>query len=383
LKLENEHKRLTTSFCVGQTICMKLKNQRAIAVIVTNDYFHQAMVLGRSIKRFEQESDFFVFVIGYNKNDPDYQQAGITVLDARILNPKEWKSFVFQYDALQVSCALKPLAMLYLLKKYEKVIYLDADMKLFAPLEHGWKTLEEADFSLTPHSYISIKDDEFAPARVTIRLSGLFNAGYVGASRSASDFLHWWWEQTKYNCVIAHARGVFLDQVYLNEAAYKVKRLSVLRDCSYNVACWNLHERALRKSSSRKTPYLINEKPLVCFHFSSYAKLIDVRPPPCGEELFYELYRKYNKEVLHERKNLSASEKSYPFNSFQDGQEISLLWRDWMRRGVPELEAIKDPFLIKRSKREKIEEIMKERPKTYRPKLEREVFLKESSLEAS
>lgn len=359
---------------------MKQKTQRAITVIVTNDYFHQAMLLGRSIKCFEPESDFIVFVVGYDEKDPDYQRAGFTVLDAKVLNEKEWKSFVFQYTGLQVACALKPLALLYLLKQYEKVIYLDADMKLFGPLEHGWKTLEEADLSLTPHSYLPIKDDGLGPARVTMRLAGIFNAGYIGVSRSGSRFLKWWWEQTNYNCVVAHGRGVFLDQIYLNEATYMVQRLAILKDYSYNVACWNLHERALKKTRSKKFSYLVNEKPLVCFHFSSYVELINVRPPPCGEEVFHELYCEYNKEILHEKKNLSASEKQYPFNSFEDGQIISVSWREFVRRGIPELENVQDPFLLDATKRAAIEAIMVKRPGSYQPKVEREFFFMLPSL---
>lgn len=347
---------------------MKTERTQAIVSIVTNDYFHQAIILGRSIKRFEKESDFIVFVIGYDERDLAYQQDDFTTFDAAILISEGWKSFVFQYDGLQASCALKPLAIRHLLQQYEKVIYLDSDIKLFGPLEQGWKLLQEADISLTPHSYTPIKDDEFGPARVTMRLSGLFNAGYIGASQSGSDFLTWWWEQTNYNCIIAHAQGIFLDQVYLNDAAYLVRRFAVLRDESYNVACWNLHERALKKVGKY---YFINEKPLTFFHFSSYAEVIEVRPPPYGKEIFEELYRNYKKEVHREKKN----SKIYPFNHFQDGEEISPLWRDWKRRGIPELEKVKDPFTITRHRREEIEIIMNQREEDYRPKLDREVYV--------
>lgn len=359
---------------------MKAKNKRAVTVVVTNDYFHHAMVLGRSIKHFEAKSDFVVFVLGYDENDPDYYRTGFTVLDAKLLNEKEWKRFVFQYDGLQAVCALKPLALLYLLTQYEKVIYLDADMKLFGPLEHAWKTLERGDLSLTPHSYLPIKDDGLGPARVTMRLAGIFNAGYVGVSRSGSRFLKWWWEQTNYHCVVAHGRGVFLDQTYLNEATYMVEHLVILKDYSYNVACWNLHERGFKKTSSKKFPYLVNEKPLICFHFSSYFKLIKVRPPLCGEEIFYELYDNYNKEVAHEKNKFLSSEKKYPFNEFEDGQMISASWREFIRRGVPELENVQDPFLLTRFKRAAIEAIMVKRPGDYQPKVERENFFMLPSL---
>ncbi len=349
---------------------MKPKNQQAIVAIITNNCFHQAIVLGHSLQQFENKSDFILFVIGYDETNPDYQKAGFTIRDAKTLVSEKWKHFVFQYDALQAACALKPIAMLHLLERYKKVIYLDTDMKFFQSLEEAWQQLDSSDLSLTPHSYTTIKDDGFGPPRVTMRLSGLFNAGYVGATRTGIKFLEWWWDQTKHNCIIVHERGIFLDQAYLNDAAYMVHRLSILRNESYNVACWNLHERALKKEGSR---YLVNGKPLTFFHFSGYAELIEVRPPPSGKEIFEELYRKYKKEVQGEKKKVLL--KEYPFQHFQDGMKISALWRDWMRRGIPELEKEEDPFSIVLSRREEIEIIMKQRAEDYRPKLDREVYM--------
>src|SRR5665647_2454317 len=152
-----------------------MRNTQAIVTIVTNDYFHHAILLGRSVKRFEKETDFVVFVIDYDKKDPDYKASGFTVLDAKILNPEKWQQFVFQYNGLSASCALKPQALNYLLTKYEKVIYLDSDMKMFQALENGWAALNEASLSLTPHNINPIKNDGYEPHYLTIRISGIFN----------------------------------------------------------------------------------------------------------------------------------------------------------------------------------------------------------------
>jgi hypothetical protein len=77
---------------------MKPKSKNAIVTVVMNDYFHQAVVLWKSIKRFEKNSNFILFIIGYDKNNPDYQNASFTVMDAKKLNPKEWHQFIFQYN---------------------------------------------------------------------------------------------------------------------------------------------------------------------------------------------------------------------------------------------------------------------------------------------
>lgn len=353
---------------------MKPKTNRAIVAIVTNDYFYQAMVLWCSVKRFENKSDFIVFVIGYDENDPDYQEAGFTVLDAKLLHPTNWEHFVFQYHPLEVCCALKPQALLYLLAHYPKVIYLDTDMKLFGKMERGWEVLEEADLSLTPHGYTPIPPWGLQPSRFLLKMLGIFNAGYVGASRGAIPFLQWWWQQTEYNCVTLIHMGVFLDQFYLNYAVTLVQRLHVMEDPTYNAASWNCHERKLEKIGSR---YFVNKKSLTCFHFSGWMKnpsfdvlkMID----PLSAELFFELYCVHRKLLLSEKKKLS--EKKYPYAHFRDGECIDQAWREWARRDIPELKNVQNPFLLTCDQREKTEEIMMQRPRDFRPNLEREIVL--------
>ena len=61
------------------------------------------------------------------------------------------------------------------------------------------------------------------------------------------------------------------------------------------------------------------------------------------------------------------------FHHFQDGEPIDGLWKEWMRRGISELEQIKNPFFLNRPTREQIEEVMVKRSYQFRPKLDREV----------
>ncbi|MBX9577898.1 MAG: hypothetical protein K2W97_05415 [Chthoniobacterales bacterium] len=352
------------------------KFKRAIVSIVTNDYFYQAMALWRSIQRFEPESDFVVFIVGYDEKDPDYQCAGFTVLDAKVLNEKEWERFVFQYHPLEASCALKPQALLYLLEKYERVIYLDTDMRLFGKMERGWKALEQRDLSLTPHNTTPIPVSGIQPSRFIVKMSGIFNAGYVGASRGAISFLKWWWQQTEYNCVTLIHMGVYLDQFYLNYAVTLVERLHVMKDPTYNVASWNHHERELEKIGSC---YFVNKQPLTCFHFSgwmkgaAYSSLESRKKDLLFGEIFFDLFCEHQELLLSEKKKLS--EKKYPYAHFQDGERVDKIWKEWLRRDIPELKNIQNPFLLTSDQRECVEEIMVQRPRDFRPNLDREIVL--------
>lgn len=325
----------------------------------------------RSIEKFERESDFVLFVIGYDAKDLDYHEVGFIVLSAeKIFEEKEfsWKQFLFQYSPKEATCALKPLALLHLLKDYEKVICLDTDMKLFRPLNVGWEGLQQADLSLTVHYHSPIPagscDEQF---RLLVRLSGIFNSGYVGATSGGSGFLKWWWKQTKHNCIVSIPHGIFAEQRWLDAAVGFVKRLHVMQARSYNVGSWNFHERKLHK---KKGHYFVHEEPLTLFHFAGFKKEKGFPPRQKGEPLFFELFRQYEKELACEKKKML--EKKYPFHHFQDGKLIDGSWRNWMRRGIPELENIGDPFSLTRSAREEIEGIMIKRSHEFRLSLDRE-----------
>jgi hypothetical protein len=77
--------------------------------------------------------------------------------------------------------------------------------------------------------------------------------------------------------------------------------------------------------------------------------------------------------ALSEKKNLS--EKKYPYAHFQDGESIDKIWREWLRRDIPELRNIQNLFLLTSDQRECVEEIMVQRPRDFRPNLDREIVL--------
>ena len=357
-----------------------MKNQQAICTIVTSDYIDQAMLLGKSVKNVEPESDYVVFVVDYNEHNPNYQKCAFSVLDAKILYPfssldnkifhyEEWNRFVFQYNGLAASCSLKPLALLHLLQKYEKVIFLDADIKLLRSLHEAWDSLDRGSLSLTPHNNRPIKNDGFFPSYQDLCLGGIFNSGYVGAINGAADFLKWWWDQTHYNCISEPMIGIFNEQSYLNEAIVLVKDLVILRSSGYNVAVWNLHERIIEKIGSQ---YLVNGEPLTFFHYSqARAKRINIRTPLAETNLIEELYADYVNELSSIKAGIQSN--TYAYKYFDDGTLISAQWREWMRQDYPELRGIKNPFQLTFLERKDLEKKMQQHPANYRPNISREV----------
>lgn len=351
----------------------KTFKKKVILTVVTSDYFYQTIPLGNSIQRFEKETDFIVFVIGYNSTDPDYHKYNFQVLDAKLLLPEEWKRFVFQYNTLALCCALKPLALKYGLRFYKKALYLDADIKLFHSLRETWDALNTAEISLTPHK-------NRAP-EITIplinagmqRRAGIFNAGYMGVSRRGEYFLNWWWKHVHYNCIDGYAIGIHFDQLYLNQSIGLVDHLHIMKNCGYNVGWWNIDQKKIKKENES---YLVNKVPLIFFHFSMGTFVLHEYHSNAfikGQigELYFQIYTKYFQELSLLQKSMTP--KPYPYHHFQDGEIISDAWREWMRRDIPELRAITNPFSLLKAEREKIETIMQSRPPYFHPNKSREI----------
>ena len=122
--------------------------------------------------------------------------------------------------------------------------------------------------------------------------------------------------------------GVYYEQKYLNEAVTMVEHLFILRDEAYNVACWNLHERSVKRQGDH---YIVNGRPLILFHFSSpknFNDLKTIRITNQDDDAFLELYANYEQELIAAQTKISP--KEYRYHSFQDGIPVSPEWREWM-----------------------------------------------------
>jgi hypothetical protein len=344
------------------------RHKKAIITVVTSNCFHQAHVLGKTVKLFEKESDFIIFVIDYKANEPCYQGCEFEIIDAKILNPDEWERFLFQYQGISVCCALKSRALSHALLFYEKVIYLDSDIELFHDLSEAWSQLDHCDLSLTPQRNEAPCVVATMIPQMMLRISGVFNAGYIGTSRGASPFLEWWWECTHYNCLVDdYIIGIYLDQIYLNEALWRVNRLGILKHSGYNVAWWNFDQRNIKRPHDR---YFVNDQPLVFFHYSCFSFFLRNKKnfrwlKSRFGELYFELYSNYLGKLSYYTNKLQIP--SYSYNHFSDGTPISYEWREHMRRDIPELKETTHPFELSETKRKEIEKIMSKRPEFFQP----------------
>jgi hypothetical protein len=97
---------------------------------------------------------------------------------------------------------------------------------------------------------------------------GFYNLGFCAVSRSAREFLDWWWSHLKSECLHDPLSGLFVDQKWVDVGAGFFDAKS-LRHRGYNVSVANLHERPITRD---ERGYLIEgtDDRLRLFHFHSF-----------------------------------------------------------------------------------------------------------------
>ena len=196
---------------------------------------------------------------------------------------------------------------------------------------------EGASIILTPHFIDELLDDGFLPDEKSVLGTGIFNLGFVAFQKKEESLraIDWWMKKCKRDCVNELENGVFVDQKWANYFPSRYENVYVLRDYGYNVAYWNIWERALNKKNEE---YYVKDRPLTFFHFSSINWgqgncLFKYTERLLGEyfDITKELIDDYKKKMLdagHDRyKNVR-----YAYNYFFDGRKIEQLFRRYYRK---------------------------------------------------
>ena len=240
--------------------------------ICAANYLPFAQTLASSFLRFHPESKFYLLLV-------DGDVPGITIdLGPEInvikpsdldIEPEVFMRMAIYYDVTELSTALKPLGLKYLLDNGSDIaIYLDPDIEVFSELIEIPRHLEATNIALTPHTLHGIPRDGLSPSDYDIMASGIFNLGFIAIKKSLQtyEFLTWWNERLTYDCISEVENNLFTDQRWIDFVP-SYYSFSVIRDYGYNVAYWNLHEREIAKVDSG---YYVNKNPLRFFHFSGY-----------------------------------------------------------------------------------------------------------------
>lgn len=222
---------------------------------ITKNYLPKARVLAKSLKRHNPDWRLHVVLCdtlpaGFDLELEPFD--GIVPLEA--LGIANWKAWAFGHDVVELCTAVKGFAAQTLVGSgmWDRIMYLDPDIKVFASLEPLARLLDKHQILLTPHllepetTREAILDNEISALQHGIYNLGFFAARLDGQGRR---FIDWWAARLNDHCVADIPSGLFTDQRWIDLAPAFFDRLHIVRDKGCNVATWNIHHRPLARNS--------------------------------------------------------------------------------------------------------------------------------------
>jgi len=241
-----------------------------ICTIIARNYLPFARVLATSFIEHNPGGRVAVLVIDDVDGDVDPRDEPFEVVrpDEIGLETGEFHRMAMIYGLVELATSLKPWLIRHLLARAgtESVIYLDPDVRVFAPFDEVSALAERHGIVLTPHVTAPIPRDGRMTDENTILSAGMYNLGFIAVGAGAQPFLDFWMERLSRECRVDVARNLFVDQRWIDFVP-SVFGGHVLRDPSYNVAYWNLDHRDLRWTQDG---YRVDGLPLHFFHFSGF-----------------------------------------------------------------------------------------------------------------
>lgn len=170
------------------------------------------------------------------------------------------------HDALRWA-AKSAFAML-LLQKHDMLFLTDCDLHFYSNYDFIAEALEGKPMLLSPHWRTIYHGDDSTPTPDEFKynyLHGLYNAGFIGLTKSAMPILDWWAGMCAWACTDNPQHGMFVDQRYLDVVPVYFENVEILRHKGCNVAAWNcsyLPRKMLRGKLS------VAGDPLIFIHYS-------------------------------------------------------------------------------------------------------------------
>lgn len=245
------------------------RGRLAIFTICSNNYLPMAKVLFASAERHCPDATLYLCLGDEQLQHAARYPANVNVVAASELAIPDFRDVAFRYSIMEFNTALKPFMIRYLLAQgFDKVLYFDPDIEIFAPLDSVLEPLQAGySFVLTPHLCQPAEGDAY-PDDFGMMRAGIYNLGFigVGAGPDTERLLRWWSRRLRYHCVSEQDKGVFVDQKFIDLLPGFTNSLHIVRDSGCNVAYWNLQQRVLTQSGDQ---WIVDGKMLRFFHFSA------------------------------------------------------------------------------------------------------------------
>ena len=238
-----------------------------VFTIVTRNHLHRARVLMKGVERHLPHARRYMVMADHPGDFVDAAQERFTIVSPTDLARPYYRALAFALDPASLCFALKAAAARHLrsLHPTSPVLYFDSDTQLYAEPTTLVAAAQQYPVVLSPH----VLDPRLnAPGNRETMRSGAFNGGLfaVGNSPIGDEFLAWWEAQLS---IPENVQSTWNhDQGWLNQVPALFPDTHILRHPGYNVAFWNLHERAVHRDACGD--YHVGVHPLVHFHFSFF-----------------------------------------------------------------------------------------------------------------
>jgi hypothetical protein len=245
---------------------MNAARSTAVVTVATRCHFHRARCLLASVRRHLPHATCFA-VLADADDDQRLGAQDFEVLPVATLPIPDVSGFVQRYRAPELCFATKPWALAEMFRRgFDRAIYFDADVVVYASLAPMQAMLDAASILLTPHLAEPPADGEGA-AEIGIVQAGAYNAGFLGLARGAAAeaFLSWWQRKLLRDCRVDIDRGYVGDQRWLDLVPGMFDGVRVVRNPGWNVGRWNLDRRPVTTVDGQAR---VAGEPLVFFHYS-------------------------------------------------------------------------------------------------------------------
>jgi hypothetical protein len=322
--------------------------------ILARNYLPKALALSESLLRNGNEHPLTIFLIDATAETELPEVAGVRWMHPGQLDLAERtvRELAMSYDLVEFATAVKPLVLQALLREHDKVAYLDPDTFVTSPMAELAPALESGSgIVLTPH-YLEPTgaDSEFSEGHLLH--VGVYNLGFCAVSRQAADFLSWWWDHLRTECLHDPIAGLFVDQKWMDVGSVLFDATS-LRHYGYNVGVANLHERPIARDA--KGYYIrTNGDRLRLFHFHAFdpdrPEELSTRVASgtahlrADNEALDTLCKEYATIVIDNQQRLGP-QPPYVYNSDTTGRKITRRMRHAYRAAVQGGADVPSPFV--------------------------------------
>ncbi|HEV7731112.1 MAG TPA: glycosyltransferase [Candidatus Binatia bacterium] len=249
-----------------------------VVTVCTRDHLHFATVMARSVRAHHPELPVVIVVADARAPETVDVEDTYTV-PATDLGVDRFPYLALKYSATDLCCALKPAAIQHAARDlgFERVVYLDADIRLYARMDALLDALDRADVVGVPHTLAPMPNPERLwerPSLGDLAYAGVLNAGLFAMTIGPGTmrFLEQWEQLVTREGAFLVSQGGQMEQNAFNWVIAFADRVHILRDPAYDVAYWNLHDRSVRWAGlDGGSGWQVDGQPLVAFHFSGFS----------------------------------------------------------------------------------------------------------------